>query len=305
MAGIITTGTTPKALWPGVFAWFGRGYGETDQEWKSLFETQESKQQYEEGVSVTGFSLAVAKPEGTGVTYDSEIQGFVTRATHTAYALGYQVTKEEIDDNLYEKLATSRGQALGFSFRQTKEINAANFYNTAFSGATLGDGVSLINTAHPNASGGTWSNALAVGADLSEASLEDMSIQIQGATDDKGLRINLIPRGLIVPMAEQYNAARILKSTFQSGTANNDINALNNMNVFPEGIKVNRYLSAPHAWFIRTNIPSKQGLIHFDRVPIQFTQDNDFDTENFKAKAYERYSFTCFDPRAIYGSNGP
>ena len=306
VGGVITTGNSPKALWPGVFAWFGRGYDETKQEWMNLFEKQTSGQQYEELVSITGFGPADTKPEGQGVLYDSEIQGFVTRAVHVAYGLGYQVTKEELDDNLYEKLATSRAQSLGFSFRQTKENVGANFYNRATNSAyPLGDGVSLLNAAHPNASGGTFSNILAVGADLSEASIEDLAIQIMYAQDDRGLRINLQPKSLIIAPNEYFNAMRILKSTYQSGTANNDINVLNNMGVFSDGIKVNRYLSAPHTWFIRTNIPSKQGLIYFERVPIQFTQDNDFDTENMKAKGYERYSFTCGDPRALFGSVGP
>jgi len=306
MAGVITTGNTPKALWPGIFSWYGRGYDETNQEWKNLFEIQDSKQQYEELVSVTGFGLAPVKPEGSGVNYDSEIQGFVTRAVHVSYGLGYIVTKEEIADNLYKEVAETRGQALGFSGRQTKENVAANIYNRGFNSSyPMGDGQSMLNVAHPNASGGTFSNMLAVGADLSEASLEDLTIQIMGAQDDRGLLINLMPKSLIIPRQEVYNAQRILKSTFQSGTANNDINAINNMNIFPEGIKLNRYLTSPHAFFIRTNIPSRNGLIHFKRTAAEFTQDNDFDTENMKYKYYERYSFVCGDVRAIFGSNGP
>ena len=306
MAGIITTGNTPKALFPGIFAWYGRGYDETTQEWKALFDEQTSKKQYEELVSVSGFGPAPIKTEGQSASFDSELQGYVTRAVHVAYSLGYIVTKEEIADNLYPEVSGSRAQALGFSFRQTKENVGANVYNRGFNSSyTGGDGVSLLNVAHPLIAGGTFSNKLAVDADLSEVALEDLTIQIMGATDDRGLLINLMPKSLIVPRQEVYNAQRILKSTFQSGTANNDINALNMMNVFPDGIKVNRYLSSPHAFFIRTNIPSKQGLIHFKRVGMEFTDDNDFDTENMKYKGYERYSFVWADPRCLYGSNGP
>ncbi len=306
MAGVINTASTPKALWPGIKAWFGRGYDETTPEWMPLFDKVTSNKQWEEYVSLTGFGLASVKAEGAGVTFDSEVQGFVTRLVNVAYALGYIVTKEEIADNLYEAIANTRGQALGFSFRQTKENIAANIYNRAFNASyTGGDGVSLLNVAHPLIAGGTFSNMLTVGADLSEASLEDLAIQIMGAIDDRGLLINLQPRSLIVPKQELFNAQRILKSTFQSGNPNNDINALYHMNVFPEGIKLNRYLTSPHAFFIRTNIPTKQGMIYQERVGIEFTSDNDFDTENAKYKAYERYAFGWADPRALYGSNGP
>lgn len=306
MAGVINTGTSPKALWPGIFSWWGRGYDETTQEWKPLFDVHTSNKQYEEIVGITGFGLVPQKAEGSMVNYDSEFQTYVTRFVHVAYALGYVVTHEEIMDNLYSQVSMSRAQALGFSFRQTKENVGANVYNRAFNSSfTGGDGVSLLNTAHPLAGGGTFSNKLAVDADLSEASLEDLTIQIMGTVDDRGLLINLMPRSLIIPRQEIYNAQRILKSTFQSGTANNDINALNNMNVFPEGIKVNRYLTSPHAFFIRTNIPSKQGMICFEREAPQFTEDNDFDTMNRKYKGYERYSFGWADPRALFGSNGP
>jgi hypothetical protein len=307
MAGVISTGTSPKALWPGIFSWWGRGYNETEQEWLPLFDTYDSKKHYEEVVQITPFGLAPQKAEGSAVLYTSEVQGPVTRYTHVAYALGYICTREELDDNLYAEVSQSRARALGFSFRQTKENVAANVYNRAFNNAFAGgDGVSLLNTAHPLTLGGTFSNTLAVAADLSEASLEDLTIQIIGTTDDAGNRINLMPRSLIIQQAEIYNAQRILKSTFQSGTANNDINALNHMNVFPEGIKMNRYLTSPHAFFIRTDIGGRgHGMTHFNRVGVEFTQDNDFDTENMKYKGYERYSFGWTDPRALFGSNGP
>lgn len=303
--GVITTGNLPKLLWPGLFATFGRSYDETTQEWKNLVEVFDSKKAYEEIVQVTGYGPAPAKPEGSPTIYDTEWQGFVTRFIHIAYGLGYIVTKEEKDDNLYQQVASERASALGFSFRQTKETIVANFYNRMFATASGSDGVSIINTAHPLQGGGTGTNTLAVPADLSEASLEDITIQMWLTTDDRGLRIGLMPKSLIVSAYEMFNAQRILKSTFQSGTANNDINALKFMNMFPEGIKMNRYLSAPHAFFIRTNLPAKQGPILFQRNKIDYADDGDFDTGNAKYKGYERYSVGQADWRGTFGVNGP
>ena len=302
--GIITTGVHPKALWPGIKAWWGRAYEEHVVEWSDLFDEDSSSQNYEEDVQITGFGLAPRKSEGAGVSYDSEVQGFVSRYTHIAYGLGYIVTKEELDDNLYEQVSKTRARALAFSFRQTKENVAANIYNRAFNAAFLGgDGVALCSVVHPNTSGGTWSNKLAVDADLSELSLEDLIIQIMGATNDRGLLIALMPRSLHVPRQEWFNANRILKSVYQSGTANNDINVLKATNAIPEGIKINHYFTSAHAWFLRTNV--QNGMKMYQRVPIMFDQDNDFDTMNAKSKAYERYSFFWTDPRGVFGSNGP
>ncbi len=302
--GVITTGSEPKLLWPGLFATFGRGYNETAQEWKPLVDVFSSKKAYEEIVQIVGFAPAPTKPEGTPTQYDSEWQGFITRFIHIAYGLGYIVTQEEIDDNLYPQVAAERAEALGFSFRQTKETIVANFYNNM--NVNLGsDGVTIINTAHPLQGGGTGSNTLTVPADLSEASLEDLVIQMMYTTDDRGNRIALMPRSLIIQHTEMFNAQRILKSTFQSGTANNDINALKYLNMFPEGVKINRYLTAPHTFFIRTNIMAKQGPILFQRNPIKYSDDGDFDSGNVKYKAYERYSVGMADWRGIFASVGP
>ena len=304
IGGIITTGAHPKALWPGVHAWWGRMYNEHKEEWPMLFDMQGSNQNYEEDVQVIGFGVAPVKPESAGTVYTSEIQGFITRYTHLTYSLGYQVTQEELEDNLYEKVSKRRAASLAFSFRQTKENVAANIYNRAFNSSfTGGDLVSLCNTAHPNTSGGSFSNALAVGADLSEASLEDLIIQIMGATDDVGNLINLMPQCLVIPRQEWFNANRIMKSVFQAGTANNDINVIKAEGTIPGGIVLNHYLTSPHAWFIRTNCPN--GMTMYNRVGISFEQDNDFDTDNAKAKSRERYSFGWTDPRALFGSNGP
>lgn len=304
MAGVITTASHPKALWPGVKAWWGQVYAEHPEEYVDLFDKDTSSQNYEEDVQLTGFGLAPRKPEGSGVAYDSEIQGFVTRYTHIAYALGYVVTKEELDDNLYEKVSKRRAASLAQGFRQTKENVGANIYNRAFNATYLGgDGVSLCNTAHPNTTGGTWSNRPAVDVDLSEASLEDAVVAIMGLTNDRGLLINVMPTSLHIARQNHFNAHRILKSVYQSGTANNDVNVLKATNAFPGGIKLNHYFTSAGAWFIRTNI--QDGMKYYERVAISFDQDNDFDTMNVKAKGYERYSFGWTDPKAVYGSNGP
>lgn len=304
MAGIITTASHPKALWPGVKAWWGQVYNEHQEEYSKLFDSDTSSQNYEEDVQLTGFGLAPTKSEGNSVIYDSEIQGFTTRYTHIAYALGYIVTKEELDDNLYEQVSRRRSAALAMSFRQTKENVGANIYNRAFNGTyTGGDGVALASTAHPNTSGGTFANRPTVDADLSEASLEDALIAIMGFQNDRGLLINVMPRSLIVARQNWYNANRILKSVYTPSSANNAINAIVATNALPEGIHMNHYLTSPNAWFLRTNI--QNGLKYYSRVGIQFDQDNDFDTMNAKAKGYERYSFGWTDPRAIYGVNGP
>ena len=304
MAGVITTGTHPKALWPGIKAWWGQVYDEHPEEFTALFDTEMSHQNYEEDVQLTGFGLAPVKTEGQGVQYDSEVQGFTTRYTHIAYALGYIVTKEELDDNLYESVSKKRAGALAMSFRQTKENVAANIYNRAFNSTyTGGDGKALCATDHPNTTGGTFANKLTVDADLSEASLEDATIALMGFQNDRGLLINVLPKSLHIARQEYYNAARILKSVNQPTNANNDINVLRANNVFPGGAVLNHYFTSPHAWFIRTNI--RDGMKYYSRVGISFDQDNDFDTMNAKAKGYERYSFGWTDPRAVYGSNGP
>lgn len=304
MAGIITTGNHPKALWPGVKAWWGQVYNEHAEEYTDLFDKDTSSQAYEEDVQLTGFGLAPRKGEGQSVQYDSEVQGFTTRYTHVAYALGYVVTKEELDDNLYEAVSKKRSGALAMSFRQTKENVAANIYNRAFNALyTGGDGVTLCSTAHPNTTGGTWANKPAVDVDLSEAALEDAIIAIHGLADDRGLLINVQPKSLHIHRQEWFNANRILKSVYTPGSANNDVNVIKATNALPEGIKLNHYFTAPRAWFLRTNI--QNGMKYYERTAISFDQDNDFDTMNAKAKGYERYSFGWTDPRAIWGVNGP
>lgn len=306
MAGIITTASHPKALWPGVKAWWGQVYNEHPTEYTDLFDTDTSSRNYEEEVKLTGFGLVPRKAEGSGVLYDSEVQGYTTRYSHIAYALGYIVTKEELDDNLYEEVSRRRAAALAMSFRQTKENVGANIYNRAFNSTYVGgDGQPLCSTAHPNVNGGTFANKPAVDVDLSEAALEDAIIAIMGMQNDRGLLISIMPQTLHIARNEVFNVQRILDSQYKTGSANNDINVIASGRYIPGGFKVNHYFSSPHAWFIRNSIPGKTGMKYIERTPISFDQDNDFDTMNAKAKGYERYSFGWTDPLAVWGSNGP
>lgn len=300
----IGTGNFPKALRPGVKKWWGRAYDEHMVEYTQLFDVDTSDKSYEEMVEATGFGLAPVKNQGDPTIYDSENQGTLTRSTHVAYGLGFIVTREEIADNLYMEVGKRRASALAFSFRQTKENVGANFYNRGFNSSyTLGDGKELLATDHPTVSG-TQSNELATATDLSEAALEDLLIQIGKAKNSRGLNISIKPRCLIVPPDLGFEAERILNSVLQNDTANNAVNVLKSTNALPEGIKVNHYLTDVDAWFVRTAVPMGSGLVCFQREAIEFGDDNDFDTSNLKYKGYERYSFTCGDFRALYGSPG-
>ena len=304
--GLISTASHPKAVWPGIREWWGREYNEHAEEWRDLVDVESSDMNYEEDVEITGFGLVPIKAQGQGTQYDSEIQGFTTRYTHLTYSLGYMVTLEELEDDLYEKVSKTRSRALAFSFNQTKENVVANIYNRAFNSTYIGgDLVSLLNVAHPNTSGGIFSNMLAAGADLSEASLEDLIIQIMGATDDRGLLISLMPTSLHVSRQDWFNANRIMKAVFQPDSASNNPNVLKATNAIPGGIKMNHYFTSPHAWFLRSNVRKGTGLKFYQRIAISFNQDNDFDTDNAKAKSRERYSVGWTDPRALWGSNGP
>lgn len=305
MAGVINTGTHPKLLWPGVHTVWGQIYEAHPKEYEDLYQLDTSKKAYEQDVQVTGFGLATVKGQGAPVQFDSEQQGYVTTYTHVAYALGYIVTHEELMDNQYKEVATRRAKANAFSINQTIETVAALVYNDAFTGAYYksADGQPLISTAHVQVSGGTFSNRLSPDADLSEAALEDINIQIMQMTMDRGLKIAGQGQSLHVAPSEFYNANRIMKSVLQNDTANNAINALKSTNALPSGIKLNHYFTSPQAWFIRTNIPN--GMTMFWRERPQFSQDNDWDTKNAKAATYMRFSLGNTDPRGIYGSNGP
>jgi hypothetical protein len=299
---IINSGSFAKALWPGVNAWYGQAYNEYPVEWDKLFEKHTSNRAFEEDVGTSMFGLAVVKPEGSGITYDSAKQGFVSRYQPTVYALGFVITREMMDDDLYDIIGKKKAQALAFSMRQTKEIVGANVYNRAFNASYVGgDGVSLINASHPNIAGGTWSNQIATAADLSEAALEQACIDIAGFTNDRGLLIGVRPESLVIPRGLIFEAKRILNTEGRVGTDNNDLNALKNMGMIPKTV-VNHYLTDTDAWFVRTNV--KDGMKYFERRADSFDMDNEFDTENAKFKATARYVFGWTDPRALYASAG-
>ena len=299
----ITTSSFAKALWPGVNSWYGKAYDSHAVEYTSLFDEFKSSKAYEEDVGISSFGLAAQKGEGNGISYDEENQAFLTRYQHIVYGLGFVITREMVEDDQYAVVGDRRSRALAFSMRQTKETVAANVYNRAFNSTYAGgDGLEMCSTAHLNHAGGTYANELATAADLSEASLEQACIDIMKFTNDRGLKISVMPQTLIIPSDLVFEAERILQSPYRSGTADNDVNALKQMGKFPGGVKVNHYLTDSDAWFIRTNV--QDGLKCFNRRSMDFSIDNDFDTENAKFKATERYAFGWTDPRAIFASPG-
>lgn len=298
----ITTGSHPKALWPGVKKFFGKTYAEKPMVCDMVFDAMSSNKAYEEYVEETGFGLAPVKMEGNAVSYDTDAQGYISRLTNTTYGLGAKVTREAIEDNQYESVAMKKAKKLARSMRQTKENVFANILNRGFNSSyTGGDGKELLATDHPTLDG-SQSNELAVAADLSEASLENMLTQIRQAKDSRGLRIQLKGQMLIVPPELEFEATRIVSSVNQSGTANNDINALRELGMLPKGVAVWDYLTDPDAWFTKTDADT--GLIRQQRRALALTQDNDFDTENALMKATERYVGGWGDWRGIYGSPG-
>ena len=297
---MINTGTFAKAMWPGVNSWFGGAYTEHAPQYPILFDEHTSEMAWEEDVGVSGFPLAQIKPQGRGITYADEHQGYISRYTHVVWSLGFIVSWEEILNNLYEQVAKRRAQRLAFSMRTSKEWNCANTYNRAFSGAYLGgDGVCFCSASHPTTAG-LQSNVPAAALDICELGLEDMMIQIGTATNDVGHPIGLIAESLVLPPQLFYEANRILMSVLQNDTANNAINALKATNALPKGIRVNNYLTDPDNYFIRTNCPDGAKL--FQRYPMTFDEDNDFDTKNQKYAAIDYYSVGWSDWRTVYGS---
>ena len=298
MAGVITTGNHPKALWPGMHAFFGASYGEHPEEYTEIFDIEKSGKNYEEDTKLTGFGLAPTKTEGGSVSYDSETQGYTKRYTHVVYGLGYIVTEEEMEDNLYEIVSRRRIKRLAFSMRQTQEIVGANVLNRAFSSSYLGgDGIELSSLLHPSLAG-NFKNELTTPADFSEATLEDMLILIGQAKNERGLNIALKAMKLIIPVNLQFEAARVLKSTLRSNTAENDINALKGIVDYT----VNHYLTDTDAWFVKTDCPN--GMQRFNRRAMSFTKDNDFSTENALAKATVRFSVGWTDPLGMFCCEG-
>lgn len=303
MSQIIGQGAHPRALWPGISMWYGREYDQHETQWTDLFDEETSDQAYEEVAESTGFGLAAVKPAGESIIYDTDQQGSVTRFTHVAYALGFIVTIEEMRDNLYAAVARRRAPDLAFSMRQTHETVAANVYNRAFNSSyTGGDGKELCATDHPNING-DQSNELSSGADLSEASLEDLCIQVMNVVDQRGRKIKLMPQSLHVPTALWFEANRILKSVLQNDTANNAVNVLRATNALPGGIKVNNYFTDTDNFFIRTN--ARRGMIHYQRDPMEFGEDGAFDNKVMKYAAYERYSVKWGDWRGTFASQAP
>lgn len=307
MSGVNGTGNHPKALWPGVKTWFGNSYESFEKQYAMLVTSMEtSDKAYEEVVQDTGFVTAPVKAQGSGIAYDSNVQGYTTRATNVTYALGYAVTMEELADNQYEKVSMARSKALAFSHAQAREIVTANVLNNGFSSAlqVIGDGQAFFSTTHPFTSGGTFANKSTVDADLSEASLEDGLILVRGFATDKGQPIRVAPKKLIVARQNEYNAARILKSILQNDTSNNAINAIRATGALPEGYMVCDYLTDTNAWFIKNDIPTGSGFMFFDRMPVTFDKDNDFNTKNALASAVQRFSVAVADPRCYFGSSG-
>lgn len=292
-----------KELLPGLNALFGLEYKKYGEEHKEIFETETSERSFEEETKLSGFSAAPVKNEGSSLAYDNAQEAWTARYVHETIAMGFSLTEESIEDNLYDSLSSRYTKALARAMAYTKQVKAAAILNTAFTGGpTYGDGVVLCSTAHPLVSGGTNSNRPTTPTDLNETSLEAAVIQIAGWTDERGLLIAAQPKKLVVPPSLQFVATRLLETELRVGTADNDINALKNNSSIREGYCINHYLTDTNAWFLMTDVPN--GLKHFVRSPLQNGMDADFDTGNSRYKARERYSFGVSDPLGIYGSPG-
>jgi len=292
-----------KELVPGLHALFGLEYDRYDAEYEEIFETETSERAFEEEVMLTGFGEAPVKFEGSGVSYDTAQESFTARYTHETVALAFSLTEEAIEDNLYDTLSSRYTRALARSMMTTKNIKGANVLNNAFSSSFLGgDGKELCATDHPTVGNEDQRNELSTAADLNETSLEQSLIDIAAFEDERGLKINAQARKLIIPTALQFVADRLLETPGRVGTADNDINAIRNMGMVPEGYTVNHYLTDTDAFFLTTDVPN--GLKHFVRSPVATSMEGDFETGNVRYKARERYSFGFSDWRGIFGSPG-
>ena len=292
-----------KELLPGLNALFGLEYAKYGEEAAEIFETESSDRSFEEETKLSGFGAAPVKNEGAAISYDNAQEAWTARYNHETVSMGFSITEEAIEDNLYDSLSSRYTKALARAMAYTKQVKGAAILNNAFAAATTyGDGQTLCSTAHPLVSGGTNSNRPTTGADLNETSLEAAVIQIAGWTDERGLLIAAKPRKLILPADLQFVATRLLDTDLRPGTADNDINALRTNGSVPEGYSVNHYLTDTNAWFLLTDVPN--GLKHFVRTPMQTSMDADFDTGNSRYKARERYSFGVSDPLGVFGSPG-
>lgn len=292
-----------KELLPGLNALFGLEYDRYGEEHKEIYETESSDRSFEEETKLSGFANAPVKNEGAAIAYDNAQEAFTSRYNHVTIALGFSLTEEAVEDNLYDSLSARYTKALARSMANTKQVRAANVVNNGFNAAyTGGDGVPLFSDAHPLVSGGTNSNTQDTPADLSEASLENAVIQIAAWTDERGLLIAAKPRKLVIPPALQFAATRILETQLRVGTADNDINAMYTNSSIPEGYTVNHYLTDTDAYYLTTDVPN--GMKHFERTALTTSMDGDFDTGNVRYKARERYSFGWSDPLGMWGSPG-
>jgi len=292
-----------KELLPGLNALFGLEYSRYGEEHKEIFETETSERSFEEETKLSGFSAAPVKNEGSAIRYDNAQEAWTARYNHETIALGFSLTEEAVEDNLYDSLSARYTKALARAMAYTKQTKAATILNNGFSAAaTGGDGVALFSTAHPLVNGDTNSNTLATASDLNETSLEAAVIQIAGWTDERGLLIAAKPKKLVIPPATMFVATRLLETEQRVGTADNDINALKNNGSIPGGYTVNHFLTDTDAWFLTTDVPN--GLKHFVRSPLAQSMDGDFDTGNVRYKSRERYSFGWSDPLGMFGSPG-
>ena len=292
-----------KELEPGLNALFGLEYQRYEQEHAEIYDTENSERAFEEEVMLSGFGSAPVKSEGAAVAFDDANEAFTARYNHETIALAFSITEEAIEDNLYDRLSSRYTKALARSMANTKQVKAASVLNNAFDATiTGGDGVSLCNASHPLTNGSTFRNQPSTAADLNETSLENALIDISGFVDERGLRVSVRGTKLIIPSNLQFIADRILESTLRPGTADNDINAVRNMGMLPEGYVVNHYLLDTDAFFIKTDAP--RGFLHFERMPMSTKMEGDFDTGNMRFKARESYSFGFSDPRCVFGSQG-
>jgi hypothetical protein len=292
-----------KELLPGLNALFGLEYAKYGEEHKEIYETETSERSFEEETKLSGFSAAPVKNEGSAIAYDNAQEAWTARYTHETIAMGFSITEEAVEDNLYDSLSSRYTKALARGMAYTKQVKAAYVLNNAFTGGpTYGDGQVLCSTAHPLVSGGTNSNTPSTAADLNETSLENAVIQIAAWTDERSLLIAAKPKKLVVPPSLMFVATRLLETELRVSTADNDINALKNNGSIPEGYTVNHFLTDTNAWFLLTDVPN--GLKHFVRTPLSTGMDGDFDTGNVRYKSRERYSFGVSDPLGIFGSPG-
>jgi hypothetical protein len=292
-----------KELLPGLNALFGLEYARYGEEHKEIYEVETSERSFEEETKLSGFSAAPVKNEGQAIAYDNAQEAWTARYNHETIAMGFSITEEAVEDNLYDSLSSRYTKALARGMAYTKQVKAAAILNNGFSAQyTYGDGVSLFSTAHPLVNGDRNSNRPTTGADLNETSLENAVIQIAAWTDERGLLIAAKPKKLVIPPALMFVATRLLETSLRVGTTDNDINAIKNNGSIPDGYTVNHFLTDTNAWFLTTDVPN--GLKHFVRTPLSNSMDGDFDTGNVRYKARERYSFGVSDPLGVYGSPG-